>query len=143
MFEAEDLLVKGEAGRLRDRPQLGNASGVGWHPESSASLCESQDSQHRLSPNIVTLDLPSHLLPRQETGARPKAGPRSISPRQGKSFEMCPEFLSPCTSLLTLFLPQSPSSQTLGQAQLFKQGAESSIYQSRRAVDSLMSHLEH
>lgn len=62
MLKAEDLLFEGKAGWLRDRPQLGSASGVAWHPESSASLRESQDRQHRLSPDIVTLNLPSHLL---------------------------------------------------------------------------------
>lgn len=108
MFEAEDLLSEGKAGELRYRPQLGSASGgcllcpgtlSPLHPCVRARIVH---CQHRVSPNIGTLSLSSHLWPRQETSARPKAGPRSTSLGQGKCFEMCPEFLSPCPSLLTL-----------------------------------------
>lgn len=112
MFEAEDLLFEGKAGWLMYRPQLGNASGecLVWcstiSPLHPCMRARTAHCQHRLSPNIATLNLPSHLLPKQKTGARPKAGPRSICLRQGKCLEMCPGLLSPCTLLLTLLLPQ-------------------------------------
>lgn len=80
MFEAEDLLFGGKTGRLRNRPQLRNASGGCL--VSSASLCESQDGA-----------LPAETFPKHrdsEPSFSPTAQTESWCQTQGRYQEHLP-----------------------------------------------------